>query len=400
MRPPRIAVLGSLDTKLEETLYLAGAVAEQDADPFVIDTSASGKLLDYNTQIRVEALGVDPDELARLDRGEAMRHVTAAAVGHVTALVHGGEIDGLVGAGGSNAAQVFAAVAAVVPFGKPKVVATTMATVDATSVIGDSDVTMIYPVADIDGLNSLTTVVLNQAAAAVANMARVEGAHEPVSAEVVAASMFGVTTACVQEVRRILELDGSEVIVFHATGTGGRSMEALGDARRFRAILDVTTTELADLVAGGELSAGEDRLDPSRAPGIPRVVVPGAVDMANFGPLASVPPELASRQFFVHNDLVSLMRTTPSENKLIGERIGRYIAARHDSVVVLPLRGVSALDTLDGPFWKPESLEALFGAIRSVAPSERVVEVDAHINDAAFASVLVEQLRRLESGGA
>lgn len=395
MRSPKIAVVGSLDTKFDETVLLAEAVRDQGGDPLVIDTSAAGRTVPGVGSVRVHSLGLDQHELARLDRGDAVRLVTAAAADQVAGLVREGALDGVVSAGGSNAAMVFAAIARVVPFGSPKVIATTMATVDAGAVVGDSDVTMIYPVADIDGLNSLTTVILRQAAAAVVGMARVEGARVHTAGRVVAASMFGVTTACVQTARKLLEASGDEVIVFHATGTGGRSMESLADAGRFKVILDVTTTELADLVAGGNLSAGEDRLDPSRGPGIPRVIAPGAVDMANFGPRDSIPAHLEGRRFYLHNDLVTLMRTTPRENRAIGERIGRYVAARDDSVVVVPLRGVSALDRVDGPFWDPEALDALVSAIRDVAPVDRIIEVDAHINDDAFATVLVEQAQRL-----
>lgn len=395
MSSPKIAVIGSLDTKLAETVFLAEAVREHGGDPFLIDTSASGQPVAEVSSVHIHTLGLEPGALSSLGRADAVRLVTKAAVECVDELVRNEAVDGVVGAGGSNAALVFSAIAGIVPFGSPKVIVTTMATVDAASVIGDRDITMIYPVADIDGLNSLTTVILGQAAAAVVAMAQVRGATQPASNDVVAATMFGVTTACVQEARRLLEASGTEVIVFHATGVGGRSMEALADAQRFGAVLDVTTTELADLVAGGELSAGEYRLDPSRGPGIPRVIVPGAVDMANFGPLASVPPELASRQFFVHNDLVSLMRTNPAENAEIGRRIGRYVAARDDSVVVLPLRGVSALDKVDGPFWQPAAMEALFGEIRTIAPVERIIEIDAHINDIEFAQAVVENLRRI-----
>ena len=203
-------------------------------------------------------------------------------------------------------------------FGQPKVIVTTMAVVDARAVVGDSDVTIIYPVADIEGLNSLTASVLTQAAAAVVAMAeaRIDGGS---GRPVVAATMFGVTTPCVQQIRRSLEDAGDEVIVFHANGTGGRSMERLADEGRFELIVDVTTTELADLVAGGELDAGPDRLTPHRAPGTPRVVVPGACDMANFGAPSDIPARFDGRTFHLHNDNVSLMRTTPAENERIGD---------------------------------------------------------------------------------
>jgi uncharacterized protein (UPF0261 family) len=185
------------------------------------------------------------------------------------------------------------------------------------------------------------------------------------------------------------------VIVFHANGTGGRSMERLADVGRFDAILDVTTTGLADLVAGGDLDAGPERLVARRGTGVPRVIVPGACDMANFGAPRDIPPRFAGRTFHLHNDNVSLMRTTPDENEQIGLLIAAFVSARPDSVAVLPLGGVSALDRPGGPFWDPSADRALFDAIRTT--TGRVVEVDAHINDPRFADSLVELVRGLRT---
>ena len=383
-----IAVLGSLDTKGAETRFLADAVRAAGAVPAIIDTSASGTGGHAHDAAAsagtvAAAAGATLDELAAMDRADAVRTMAAGAA-HVVA--HGG-YDGLIGAGGSNAALVFSRAAGVLPFGRPKVIVTTMAVVDAKAVVGDSDVTIIYPVADIEGLNSLTASVLTQAAAAVVAMAEVRvdgGSGRPV----VAATMFGVTTQCVQQIRGPLEDAGDEVIVFHANGTGGRSMERLADDGRFELIVDVTTTELADLVAGGDLDAGPDRLAPHRAPGTPRVVVPGACDMANFGAPRDIPARFDGRTFHLHNDNVSLMRTTPAENDRIGELIAAFVSARPDAVAVLPLGGVSALDRAGGPFWDPPADDALFSAIR--ATRGRVIEVDAHINDPAFAAAVVE----------
>lgn len=397
-----VAVLGSLDTKADETAFLAAAVRDAGGSPLIIDTSASGAptpsgAADVTADVVAASAGCSLAELGSLDRADAVRAMAAGAAVEVATRVDRGEVGAVLGAGGSNAALVFERAVRDLPFGVPKVVVTTMAVVDARTVIGDSDVTVIYPVVDIDGLNTLTMGVLAQAAAAVVAMGDV---RRPVEIEptirrrVVAATMFGVTTPCVQQVRRRLEADGDEVIVFHANGTGGRSVEKLGDDGRFDVIVDVTTTELADLVAGGDLSAGGDRLIAVRSPDTPRVVVPGAVDMANFGAPASVPSELSDRLFHVHNDNVTLMRTNVEENRRIGELIADFVASRANSLVVLPLRGVSSLDAEGRPFWDPAADEALFDAIRA-GGGDRVIEIDAHINDAVFAAAVVDATARV-----
>ena len=396
-----IAVLGSLDTKSAETRYLAERVRAAGAEAVIVDTSAGGSDVAGGDAAVPAAevaagTGLTLAELGAMDRADAVRAMAAGAAAHVAA--HG-RYDGLLAAGGSNAALVFSRAAAVLPFGRPKVIVTTMAVVDARSVVGDSDVTIVYPVADIEGLNSLTRPVLAQAASAVVAMAGTTvgvGVGDGEGRPVVAATMFGVTTPCVQQIRTSLEASGDEVIVFHANGTGGRSMERLADEARFVVIVDVTTTELADLIAGGDLDAGPDRLTPARGPGVPRVVAPGACDMANFGAPHDIPTRFAGRTFHLHNDIVSLMRTTPEENEQIGALIGSFVAARTDSVAVLPLRGVSALDRDGGPFWDPQADDALFDAIR--AGGGRVVEVDAHINDPTFARAVIELVGELRPG--
>jgi uncharacterized protein (UPF0261 family) len=397
-----IAILGSLDTKGPETAYMAQEVRRRGAIPLVIDTSAGADAAgDRNPDVSVAdllaPLGVAVADLHAMDRAGAVRTMAEAARRRVAALAADGKVDGLLAAGGSNAALVFARTAEVLPFGLPKVAVTTMAVVDARAVVGDADVTLIYPVADVDGLNSLTGTTLAQAAAAVVAMAKVDPWAHSGDGAPVAATMFGVTTRCVQAVRAELEAAGEEVIVFHANGTGGRSLEALADGGALAAVLDITTTELADLEAGGELSAGEGRLSGDRAPGVPRVVVPGAVDMVNFGPPDRVPTAFAGRLVHVHNDNVTLVRTTREENHRIGRRIGRYAAQRADSIVVLPLRGVSALDVAGGPFEDPDADQALFDVITELVPADRLRVIDAHINDPSFAVAVTAALGGLRT---
>lgn len=403
---PTVAVLGTLDTKAAEVAHLAAAVVDAGGRALVVDTSAGGDPTppggaDVTVDEVAAAAGRSRAWLGAASRADAVRAVADGTAAWIRDAVAEGRVDGLVTAGGSNAALVFQHAAAALPFGRPKVAATTMAAVDARTVIAGHDVTLLYPVTDVDGLNHLTRTILTQAGAAVVAMARVPlAAPSATRRGLVGATMFGITTRCVQEVRRRLEHAGDEVVVFHANGTGGRSLERLAADGGLDAVVDVTTTELADLVAGGQLDAGDGRLDPADLAGPPRVVVPGAVDTVNFGAPASVPAHLRDRPTHRHNDNVTLVRTDPDENRWIGARLGAYAAAAPDRLVVVPLGGVSALDVAGGPFRSPAATDALVDGVRSTA-GDRVRTVDAHIDDPAFAAVLVAALDEVRHlGGA
>jgi uncharacterized protein (UPF0261 family) len=268
------------------------------------------------------------------------------------------------------------------------------------------DITMMYSVVDIAGLNAISRAVLANAAAAMCGMvqARAPAYRESASDEhathrpAIAATMFGVTTPCVTEARRRLESAGFDVVVFHATGSGGRAMESLIADGYFAGVLDVTTTEWCDEVVGGVLSAGPDRLGAAARAGIPQVVSVGALDMVNFGGMASVPAQFRNRNLYCHNDAVTLMRTTPAECREIGRRIGEKLASATGPVVLmLPTRGVSMLDAAGKAFHDPEADAALFQSLRAATAGRnvRVVEMDAHINDEAFAGAMADQLLEL-----
>jgi uncharacterized protein (UPF0261 family) len=279
----------------------------------------------------------------------------------------------------------------------------TMASGQVRPFVGGSDIAMFHPVVDLAGLNWFTKTALANAALALAGMVQ---AASPTEAEgpsgpVVAATMFGVTTPCVDRARETLEAHGYEVLVFHATGIGGRSMEALIESGLIDGVLDLTTTEMADELVGGILSAGPDRLKAAVRKGIPQVVSVGALDMVNFGPRATVPDRFASRRFHRHNESVTLMRTTPEENDRLGEMLGRaWSNAKADLVVMLPLGGISALDAPGMPFHDPEADAALFAAIHKALDDEpRVTVVDRplHINDPKFALECAMALRMVMS---
>jgi uncharacterized protein (UPF0261 family) len=256
-------------------------------------------------------------------------------------------------------------------------------------------------VTDVAGLNSISAQILANAAAAMAGMVGAPRVEHSRQRPLVGATMFGVTTPCVTHAREALEARGYEVLVFHATGTGGRAMEALVEAGFLRGVLDATTTELCDDLVGGVLSAGPDRLEAAGRAGIPQVVSLGALDMVNFGARDRVPPKFENRNLYVHNPSVTLMRTTPEESAELGRRIARKLsAATGPTALFIPLRGVSLIDAEGQPFHDPEADAALFAALREgVGDRVEVVEMDCNVNDEAFAAAMAEKLDEYLRGG-
>jgi uncharacterized protein (UPF0261 family) len=280
-----------------------------------------------------------------------------------------------------------------------------MAAGDTRPYVGESDIAMLNPVVDIAGINRISRQILGNAAAAIAGMAgaAAERRHDTWrdadddSRPLIAATMFGVTTACVTIARERLEALGYEVLVFHATGSGGRAMEALARSGALDGVLDVTTTELADELGGGVLSAGPDRLEAAGKIGIPQVVSLGALDMINFGPIDTVPEGFRSRRFHRHNASVTLMRTTPEENAELGRVIARKLnAATGPTSVYIPTGGVSMIDAPGQPFHDPEADAALFEALRaSLRPGIECVEMALNVNDPDFALAMANRLHQL-----
>ncbi|MFC4496617.1 Tm-1-like ATP-binding domain-containing protein [Streptomyces ovatisporus] len=400
-------LFGSLDTKDQEYAFVRSLIVEQGLDVVLVDTGVLGAPAveaDVSAAAVAEAAGTSLEALrARRDRGHALATMAAGAKAVAEDLHARGRLSGVLALGGSGGSAVAATVMQTLPVGLPKLLVSTMAAGDVSPYVGTCDVTLMYSVVDIAGVNSVSRQVLANAAAAIAGMAsaydarRIAGAA-PQDKPLVAATMFGVTTSAVDTARRRLEELGYEVLVFHATGSGGRTMEALVAGGHLAGVLDLTTTEIADEVGGGVLSAGPDRLGAAARAGVPQVVSFGALDMVNFGPRGTVPEQFEDRTLLVHNEAVTLMRTSTAEAAEIGDVIGKKLAASTGpAALFVPRGGFSALDAPGGPFWDPGADAACAGAVLAALEGSgvEVVDTDLHVNDAEFAESAAEHLHRL-----
>jgi len=313
-----------------------------------------------------------------------------------------GRCQGVLAAGGSGNTSIAAEAMQALPIGVPKLIVSTIAAGDTRPIVGASDIMLAASVVDVAGINSISARILANAAAAMAGMALAPAVELGESRPLVAASMFGVTTPCVTHAAEALDGLGYEVLTFHMTGTGGRSMEALIAGGFITGVLDTTTTELCDELVGGVLGAGPDRLTAAGRAGVPQVVSLGALDMVNFGPRETVPAKFEGRNLYVHNAQVTLMRTTPEECAQLGEEVARKLSAATGPVALfVPLGGISMIATPGGPFYDAAADEALFAAVRANAgPNVELVEMDTDINDPAFADAMVAKLHSYLGGAA
>lgn len=410
-----VLLVGTLDTKGREVQFVRDRLRTAGHAVHVLDASGSSQTPPFEPEVNrvavFEAAGTTLDAIAsHNDRGHAVAMAAAGAAAIAAELATRVPIDGILAMGGSAGTTIGTAAMRAIPFGVPKVMVSTLASGQVRPYVGGSDILMLHSVADIAGLNRLTRTVLANAAAAMDGMIRARSERPTdvtpdADRPLVTATMFGVTTPCVDHARSALEAAGIEVVVFHATGVGGQAMEGLIRDGQVAGVLDLTTTELADELGGGILSAGRDRLRAAGRRGVPQVVSLGALDMVNFGPRETVPERFAGRLFHVHNPTVTLMRTTPEENAALGAWIAEALREATGPVALLvPRGGVSALDVPGRPFWDPQADEALFQAIRrglAGSPHVRLIERDEHINDPAFATAASQLLRDMmirESG--
>ncbi|MEU6192501.1 Tm-1-like ATP-binding domain-containing protein [Streptomyces sp. NPDC047061] len=403
-----VVLIGTMDTKGEEYAWIADRVRAHGASIVTVDV---GVFSEYAADVTASAVARAGDaELTALreagDRGAAMAAMASGAASVVLALYAEDRLDGVLAVGGSGGSSVASRAMRALPVGVPKLLVSTMASGDVSPYVGESDVTLMHSVVDVAGINSVSGQVFGNAAAAIAAMAGVQEARRAAPADgqrpLVGVTMFGLTTPAADEARAELTELGYEPLVFHATGAGGRALEKLARDGRLAGVLDLTTTELADDLVGGVLSAGPHRLEAAGERGVPQVVSLGALDMVNFGPRETVPARFDERSFLIHNPTVTLMRTTPAENAELGRRIGKKLSRADGPVaVVLPLRGLSGIDKEDGPFRDATADAELFTALRDAltgSPAE-IIEMDQHINDPGFGRAAARRLHRLITSG-
>lgn len=398
-----VLLIGTLDTKGVETAFVRDILRDAGVAVEVLDAGVVGPpafAADVPREAVFLAAGTTLEAVARAgDRGKAVEAAARGAARIAADRARAGLLTGVMGLGGSAGTTIATAAMRAVPFGVPKLMVSTLASGQVAPFVGVRDIAMLHSVVDIAGLNRMSRTVLSNAARAMIGLVNHPAPTPPPGDDraLIGTTMFGVTTPCVEACRTKLEADGYEVLVFHATGTGGRTFESLLADGVLTASLDITTTELADELVGGVLSAGPDRLTAAALAGVPQVISLGALDMVNFGPMDTVPEKFRERKLHAHNPNITLMRTTPEENDRLGKEIAQKAsAARGPTAVLVPKRGVSALDREGQPFWWPEADAALFDSLRQwMSPDVELVEFDLHLNDPAFAEAAVATLARL-----
>lgn len=395
-----ILIIGTFDTKAEELGFIRDQILTRGQKVCTLDAGVlqpSPPQVDISNEKVAAAGGQSLQGLLRQkDRGQAVAVMAKGAARITRELFEKGKVLGVISLGGGSGTVIGTSAMRTLPVGVPKVMVSSVASGNIRPYVGTSDITMMHSVVDISGLNRISRRVLRNASAAICGMAEGEEESFTLDRPLIATTMFGVTTPCVTEAKRILEENGYEVLVFHANGPGGMAMEQLIGEGQIQAVLDITTTELPDELSGGKGSAGPHRLEKAGEIGIPQVVVPGAMDMVNYFPDA-IPPQFRNRLLYVHNPATTLMRTSIDENRQLGEIMGRKLSrAKGPTIVYIPLGGFSAIDAPGQPFFFPEANQAFIRALKENLPSHiPVIEKEAHINDPAFAQHIAGHLLKL-----
>jgi uncharacterized protein (UPF0261 family) len=398
--PKTVLLVGAMDTKGEDFAYVKQLIEQQGVKTLVVDFGVLGEATGIHADISrgevAQAGGGDLKAMqAEQKKDYCMETMTKGLTKVVRKLYDEGKIDGILGMAGSGGTSIASASMRALPVGFPKLMVSTVASEDVSAYVGTKDIMMVSSIVDVAGMNRISKLVYANAAGAIAGAVKQERPKIDERRQVITASMFGNTTKAVDRAKQILEKEGYEVLVFHATGTGGKVMEGLIEDGLVNANFDFTTTELADYVCGGVMSAGPDRLMAAAKKGIPTIIVPGCVDMANFWGVETMPPKYQSRKLYKWNPNVTLMRTNVEENTKIGELIARAANAHTTAevAILIPLKGVSMLDSPGGEFWDVEANQACFNTIKKlVKKGIPIIEIDANINDPVFVDKTVEVL--------
>lgn len=392
-------MLGCFDTKNEDFTYLHTCLLAQGVEVISINTGVLGCTENFQVDFEAEEVAAAAgSELSKLrqvgDRGQAIEKMGEGASKIIENLMSKGKVDGAIGMGGGGGTYMALSAMQVLPIGIPKFCLSTLATKDLSQQIGNKDITLMPSIVDVAGLNSISRILISQAAGAICGMMRSVVSHQHQTSGSIAISVFGNTTPCVDKCSEILKKKGFDVLIFHAVGVGGRTMESLILDGCFDAVLDITTTELADDLCDGICSAGPERLTAGSKMGIPQVVVPGCLDMVNYGPMDSVPDRYTSRLLYSWAPDVTLMRTNAEENGILGKTLVQKLNKSHGEVaILLPLKGISQVSMKGEVFYDPDIDRVLFDAIKENAnPSITIKELDTDINDHLFAESLVATL--------
>jgi uncharacterized protein (UPF0261 family) len=395
-----IYVVGTCDTKVEELRYVSSTISAAGLQTILVDVST--KSFDSGADIRPEEvarhhkLGAD----AVFDQNDRGAAVTAMSEALTRFLESRKDIGGVIGLGGSGNTAIVTRAMQALPVGVPKIMVSTVASGNVAPYVGPTDICMMYSVTDVAGLNAISRLVLGNAANAIVGMTKNTIVHQDNSKPGIGMTMFGVTTTCIVNLRKLLD-ENYECYVFHATGTGGRSMEKLVDSGLLSGVIDITTTEVADFLVGGVFPCTDDRFGAISRSRIPYVGSCGALDMVNFGAPETVPDQFRDRKLYVHNAQVTLMRTTPEENARFGEWIAKRLNRCEGPVAFLiPEKGVSAIDAPGASFYDPDADRALFDALESTWQStvdRRLIRLPYHINDPEFAAAAIAEFRNISS---
>ena len=393
-----IAIAGTFDTKGKEYLYVKELIESLGLSTLTIHTGVFESTFepDVSNEEVAQAVGWNINDIvSKKDRALATEVLSKGMEKLVPKLYEQGKFDGIISFGGSGGTSLVTPAMRALPIGVPKLMVSTVASGNTSQYVGTSDIVMMPSIVDVAGLNSISTKIFTNAVFAIVGMVKFENNKVLDKKPLVAATMFGVTTPCVTVAKEYMEERGYEVLVFHATGVGGRTMESLIEGGFIEGVLDLTTTEWADEIIGGVLNAGPNRLEAAAKHNIPQVVSVGALDMCNFGPYDTVPEKFTGRNLYKHNPTVTLMRTTVEENELIGRKIAEKLnMSKGQTILMLPLKGVSGIDAKDQPFYGEEEDKKLFDTLKELTNKDVVTiqEMNCNINDIEFAQRAAQNL--------